>query len=302
MLKNPLSLQQKINIMYKLPYLITILLLLVLLTSCEGRNKKRAMAVVQEFCAAYKNENQQEMSKLYPEMQNLMGDFYKSDKMNIKGIIKKESEYIVFCENEWTNGFGKTFTREMRFYVKENNNINEKYFHIFDSKGFVSLDDTNIYKFSVKIGAINISADSTDLMKSKKLSNVTPIFDKMKEKMREAMINGIYYSGLNWETEFNCASGRITLTNNGNFPIKDLEYRISYKTSKNGTLVASDEGIVCYGWLNPGESKSISWFTNNVSSNAHWADVNVVINPSEDWLGDVLLDLPFHGDEYSQLQ
>lgn len=274
--------------------------MIILFTACEGKRRERAIQTVLDFHSAYKSENIEEAFRLYPGLSDLSGNYLKTDDLIIKGTYKKDKDYIVFCENKWTNTLGKCFNSSIRFYLKEKDINGGKEFYIYDSKNFVSFDDIRLYVFSVKTGGINLKSDTTDIMKSKKMLDVLPMFDELKSNMRRTISNGFFYSGLSWDKGYysNYATGRVTITNNSGFPIKDLRYRVIYSSRKDGPIVTSDDGVVNYGWMAPGESKSVSWFTSNLPDNVCWAKVEALLDSSDDWLEELIMTYPYVGNEY----
>ena len=280
------------NILYLLTFIFV-------LTSCESKRKERAIAAVQSFYNSYKNDDYDGCRKLYPNIGILEGDFYKTDELELKGIFRKENNptdyfYIVFCENKWTNDFGKTHTREMRFYLKETNNKDVP-FLITDSKGFLYPED-NINKFAVNTGAIEKN-DTTDILKSKKLKEAKKVFNTLKERVRNGAKEGMS-SNWNWDLEDyygNYASGRCTVTNNSKNPVKNPKYRINYRRTKKGDVVATDDGVITYGWMYPNESKSVTWFTNNLPSGINWCQFEIILDEDDEWVEEVVLSMPLDG-------
>lgn len=280
------------------PFLCVVSLLLL---SCDGKRKEKAQQVVTEFHQAYKSQNLQEAVTLYPNITELMGDFYKTDELEIKGFSVLPSEDIlVVAENKWTNGFGKTNTRTMKFFVREYKDDEAHPYKIYDSKNFVSLTDSKLYKIGLKGGAFNLSSDTTDVSISRKIKNIEPQYKMMIESMRDIISRGIDYTGFNWEKSYysNYADGSCSVTNNSGLPIKNSRYKVTYYKSDDKTVVATDDGTVCYGWWYPGETKRISWFTSNVPSSAQRAYVEVVLDYNDDWIEEIIEAQSFTGTEF----
>ncbi|MDD6538358.1 MAG: hypothetical protein PUF26_04455 [Bacteroidales bacterium] len=273
----------------------------LLLLSCDGKRKEKAQQVVTQFHQAYKSEDLQEAVKLYPNITELKGDFYKTDELEIKSVcILPSKDIMVVGENKWTNGFGKTNTRTMKFFVREFEDDGKKEYKIYDSKNFVGLTDTKLYKIGLKGGAFNLSCDTTDVSLSRKIRDMEPTYNAMVRAMRSQMSNGFSYTGFNWETAYysNYASGSCSVTNSSGFPIKNPRYIIRYRKKKDGDVVATDDGNVCYGWFYPGDTKRVSWFTSNVPSSAHWANIEIVLDPSDDWIEEIIEAQSFTGTEF----
>jgi hypothetical protein len=283
-----------------LPFICIFALLFV---SCNGKRKEKAKQVVSQFHQAFKSEDVQETLKLYPNISVLKGDFFKTDELEIKGAcVLPEKDVLVIAENKWTNGFGQKNTRLMKFFVREFEENGEKIYKIYDTKNFVDITDTRLYRIGLKGGAINLSSDSTDVSISRKLRDIEPQYRAMINSMRDIIYNGISYTGFNWKKGYYCdyAYGSCSVLNNSGVPIKNPRYKITYYKSDNETIVATDDGTICYGWWYPGETKRVSWYTSNVPSSARYATIDLVLDYNDDWIEEVIEAQSFSGTEFKK--
>lgn len=84
-------------------YLLTFLYISALvLSSCDYKNE--AIEVTQNFFDAIKNEKEEMMAELYPDVGNLQ-NYYKLDSVVFKEVIDLgDNKYSVSVTNKYTNG------------------------------------------------------------------------------------------------------------------------------------------------------------------------------------------------------
>ena len=272
----------------------------VFLQSCQSVNKEDVKETVKTFFSAYRDSDINQAVSIYPNIVNLKGSFRKSSSIDIDLkdiVVVNDSNIIVSITHHWVNPWGVDNTAKMKLYMKK---YGEKY-TIFDSKNFCMYDDVKLYNFACRTGAIRLRRDTTDVSISSKISEVEPMYDLAKTHIKYKIANGLSINkGWKWETGYygDYASGRAVVTNNTELPIKQPKYKITYYKSDDKTIVTTDEGVVCYDILMPGQSTSFSWYTSYVG-NATRANVKVVCE-DEDWIEEIIANLPFNGLEYDK--
>jgi hypothetical protein len=272
----------------------------IFLQSCQTVDKEQVKETVINFFSAYRDNDFLQVSSIYPNIVNLKGQFRKSSSIDIelKDIsVVNDSNIIVDITHHWVNPWGVDNTAKMKLYVAKQGET----YKILDTKNFCMYDNMKLYNFACKTGAINLRRDTTDVSISAKMSDVTPMYALAKTVTKHEITNSLSINkGWKWETGYyaDYASGRAVVTNNSPFPIKQPKYKITYYKSDDKTVVTTDEGIVCYDILMPGQSKSFSWYTSYVG-NAARAKVTVVCD-NEEWIEDIISNFPFNGLEYEK--
>lgn len=78
----------------------------LVLSSCDYKNE--AIEVTHNFFDAIKNEKEEMMAELYPDVGNLQ-NYYKSDSVVFKEVIDLgDNKYSVSVTNKYTNGICKS--------------------------------------------------------------------------------------------------------------------------------------------------------------------------------------------------
>lgn len=274
---------------------------LLMLLSCQSVDKEKVVETVNDFFNAYRSEDISSTLAVYPEMSSLRGNFRKSTSIDISKediIVVNDSNIIANITHHWVNPFGVDNSCKMKIFLKKQD---DKYI-IFDTKNFCLYENLKVYDFAKNVGAVNLSKDTTDLLIAQGLDAAQIMFWQAKQKVSNAINNGLCVSSMNWHTGYysDYASGNAIVTNNSIYPIKRPTYRVDYRANKNASIITSDDGTVCYDILSPGQSKSFSWYTSYVG-NAHWANVSVMCN-DDDWVEDIVANLPYSGTEYTKFQ
>lgn len=246
------------------------------LTSCNQK-EKQCKETVKSFFNAIKNDNQDGMMSIYPDVEVLLS-YYKSDSVVIKEVRKEaDSVYAVEITNLYTNGFGKKFDRDMTLYLKPEG---EKKMIIYDSKGMIGLSDSKQYAYAKRHGYIK-EEHKTDVQISNAVSAamILPIYD-VKQTVQALADGNLVQGGPNWDKSFGSAHGNFIVKNTYNFRLHNLKYIVHFMASKDGGDITQDEGYVKIGDLMPGESTSASFFTSYVG-NARWAKVSLHIDEND---------------------
>lgn len=266
--------------------------------SCQTVSKEQVKETIINFFSAYRDNDFSQTVSIYPNIIYLKGQFRKSSSIDIelKDItVVNDSNIIVNITHHWTNPWGVDNTAKMKLYVAKYGDT----YIIYDTKNFCMYDDVKLYDFACKTGAIKLWQDTTDFSISSKISDVASMYDLAKTHIKNKISVGLNINkGWKWETGYygDYATGRAVVTNNTSFPIKHPKYKITYYKSDDKTVVTTDEGVVCYNVLMPGQSTSFSWYTSYVG-NASRANVRVVCD-DEDWIEEIISNLPFNGLEY----
>lgn len=274
----------------------------IFLQSCQKINKERVKETVVNFFSAYKDDDFSQIYSIYPNFANLKGPFRKSSSIDIEPkdiVVAKDNKIIVSITNHWTNSYGVDYSAKMKIYIEKQ----DETYKILDTKNFCVYDDDKLYKFACKTGAISFGSDTTDVSISAKMLNCTSMYDYIKNIIKGEIENGLTINnGWKWETGYysDYASGRAIVTNNSSYPIKRPKYKITYYKSDNKTIVTTDDGVVCYDILEPGQSKSFSWYT-SYAGNAQKANVKVICD-DEDWIDELVLNSHYDGTEYEKLK
>lgn len=244
---------------------IVLFCLMTMLVSCGY--KKQATEVTQNFFSAIKNDKEEKMAELYPEVSNLQ-NYYKSDTIMIKEVKElDEKRYSVSLTNKFTNGFGKSTESEIIIYAKpkDDKKPGEGYI-IYDSKGLSDLSDDPIYKYAKRKGII--SGDSlTDQQITKKYKEASKSLVAVALKFHLYLQENVTVSNWDWETSdySDSASGRGVVKNNTKYAIPDLKYVVTY-LRRDGTEVTQDNGHVAYGEIRPYGMESFSFYTSYVGN------------------------------------
>lgn len=227
--------------------------------------KKEAKEVTQDFFSAIKNNKEEKMVELYPEVGNLQ-NYYKSDTIIVKEVKELEDKkYSVALTNKFTNGFGKNTESDIIIYTKpkDDKKPSDGYV-IYDSKGLCNLSDDPIYMFAKRKGYIQ-GDTLTDQQISKKYSEASTAIISLSLKFYTYLTENVTIANWNWETSdySYSASGRGVVRNNTQYTIPNVKYVVTYLKG-NGTEVTQDDGYVTYDEIRPYGMKSFSFYTSYV--------------------------------------
>lgn len=269
----------------------------VLLTSCL--DKEAVTSATNQLFTAVKEGNKVKIEAIYPESENLSA-YYKSDKITIKEIKSlKHKEASVVVENEFTNGYGKTFTRDIKLYLKPDPSDSKKYI-VYDSEGFCGWDpdENNEYKFAVKTGCIDEDVDITDQQRAKKLKAASAMILNAFFDVYLDLKANVIIKDWSWDTSYygDSASGKGICVNNSTFSIPKPKYKIVYK-DRTGNEITDDDGYITYDVLKPGQSKAFTFYTSYVG-NATRASISVEFD--EDMILEYIANKDYTGNEYAE--
>ena len=276
---------------------LSLLFASALLSSCL--DKEAVTSTTTQLFNAVKEGNKGKIEAFYPESANLSA-YYKSDKITIKEIESlKHKEASVVVENEFTNGFGKTFTRDIKLYLKPSPSDPKK-FIVYDSEGFCGWDsdEDNEYKFAIKTGCIVEDVDITDQQRSIKLKDARAMMlDAYFDVYLELKLT-VKIKDWSWETSYygDSASGKGICVNNSTYTIPKPKYKIIYK-DRRGNEITDDDGYITYDALKPGQSKAFTFYTSYVG-NATQASISVEFD--DDMILDYIANKDYTGNEYEE--
>ena len=164
--------------------------------------KKEAKEVTQDFFSAIKNNKEEKMVELYPEVGNLQ-NYYKSDTIIVKEVKELEDKkYSVALTNKFTNGFGKNTESDIIIYTKpkDDKKPSDGYV-IYDSKGLCNLSDDPIYMFAKRKGYIQ-GDTLTDQQISKKYSEASTAIISLSLKFYTYLTENVTIANWNWDTSY----------------------------------------------------------------------------------------------------
>lgn len=273
-----------------------IIILSVVITSCSGKRKELAENVTKEFFAAIKADNDIKLKELYPDLDKI-SSYYKSDEIVIKETkILDNKDVCVTVKNTFTNGFGKKFDKEISLFLKEEENNND-IFKIYDSKGLSGFEEKDEYKFAVKTGIIEKNTDLTDQQIAQKFEIASKMVAKYSFETLIQLRSEVAITSWNWETGYGgSASGKGIVKNNSTFSIPSLKYKVTY-FDRNDNEITSDNGYVSYDKLEPGSSKSFTFYTSYVG-NASTAQI--VLDFDFEMIYKYLINKNYTGKEYQE--
>jgi hypothetical protein len=276
---------------------ISLVFALMLMTSCL--DKEAVSVATNQLFSAVKDGNKSKIEAIYPESEDLPS-YYKSDKIAIKEIKPlKHKEALVTVENEFTNGYGKTFTRDIKLYLKPDPSDSKKYV-VYDSEGFCGWDpeENNEYKFALKTGCIDENQDVTDQQRTKRLEAAQAMLLEAFFEVYLDLKTKVTIKDWSWDTSYygDSASGKGICVNNSTFSIPKPKYKIVYK-DRNGNDITDDDGYITYDVLKPGQSKAFTFYTSYVG-NATRASISVDFD--EDMILEYIANKDYTGNEYAE--
>lgn len=226
--------------------------------------------------------------------------YYKSDKIEIKEIKGlKNKEVLVIVANEFTNGYGKQFNRDIKLYMRPDSTDSKKYI-VFDSEGFCGFDpeDDNEYKFAIKTGCIDEAADITDQQKAAKLHTARMMMLREYFDVLVELRSQITIKNWSWEKSYygDSASGKGICVNNSTFDVPKLKYRVKY-FDRSDNLITDDDGYITYDVLKSGSSRAFTFYTSYVG-NARSASITVEFD--DDLIENYIADKDYTGNEYKE--
>lgn len=258
--------------MKKILLLMFLSVVAVGLVSCGYKNE--AKEVTRYFFSAIKNDKEEKMKELYPEVGNLQ-NYYKSDTIIVKEVKElEEKKYSVSIENKFTNGFGKSTESKITIYTKPKNKEKPSDgYIIYDSKGLCDLSDELIYKFAKRKGYVK--EDSiTDQQIANSVKEASKELMRLTLKFNAYLLTNVEITDWSWKTSdySYSASGSGVVKNNTKYNIPNLKYIVTYK--RNGEEIAQDDGRVSYDEVRPYGMKSFSFYTSYVG-NANKASIRL---------------------------
>lgn len=276
---------------------VWLILLLMLLSSCS--HQKEAKLSVEKFITAWKNSDSNEMESAYPNIKNLLS-YYKTDNATISGIKAGENnQYEVIVHNKYTNGFGKTFEKDITFFTRPKSDDDKSVYIVYDSKGLCGYTEgeiTNYFTFAKSVGAIKTS-DKTDVQIAKAIQRALPLFADYFQEMKSYLRANIIFSNFNWNTSYysDYASGSAVCKNNTVYNLPKLKYKVHF--NRNGSTITEDDGYVSVDVLPSGQSKSFSIYSPNVG-NANGAYLEPIIE--DDFVTEIVANAHYNGNEYEE--
>lgn len=237
--------------------------------------KKEAKEVTQDFFNAIKNDKEEKMKELYPEVDNLQ-NYYKSDTIIVKEVEGlEEKKYSISIINKFTNGFGKSNESHITIYTKPKNEEKPSDgYIIYDSKGLCDLSDDLTYKFAKRKGYVK-DDNLTDQQIAKKVEESRTELIRLTLNFNVYLIDNVKVTDWSWKTSdySNSASGSGVVKNNTKYSIPNLRYIVTYY-KRNGEKIAQDDGLISYDDIRPYGMKSFSFYTSHVG-NANKANIRL---------------------------
>jgi len=276
---------------------VLLIALVLSLFACDGKKKELSKIVVKEFFNAVKNDNKSEMIKLYPDIEKIE-EYYKSDEINIKGAkVLEDKSVSVEVENNYTNGMGKKFSQKIILYLKP---LDEeaKVYRIFDSKGMTNYEEKKTYQFAINIGCIDKSLDLTDQEINNKIKESGDIMVKMALELAKKLKEEIKIESWQWEAKRGYATGKAIVKNNSSYSVPNIKYLVTYYDGNNKEIV-QDQGVINYDALEPGSSKSFTFYTNYVGAAKN---AGIAVNFDTFFLLNYILDGKYNGTECGNLK
>lgn len=233
--------------------ILKIIALAIILSSCETKEGKinSSKEVVITFVTNLSFDNYDLMYSSYPNFRDVK-TYWKLKDFNISSAA---------LNNNIVTVVGKSENIEVLFEVEK---IDGKYI-ITKSKGLSSDFNSNLYKFSKKIGCIgqnNYDAEISKICKDNEFE-FNQLVKTIKNKIEESvnMENHTVTKNYGW------ASGDITLKNYSRFTIPGYSYNlyVVYTDSKGNTLFTSKE-MMNFESIPFSQSKTISVFESNSRS------------------------------------
>lgn len=302
---NNKSQQSRKNVSLLFVLVISCLITGILLKSCQQVdtniqspiNQEKVKETIEKFFKAYQGNDINTIASIYPNVITLAGDFRKSSNIDfdVNDIIIVNNNYIITnITHHWVNPLGADNVTTIKLHMIRTGDS----YKIIDSKNFCLYDELKLYNFACKIGSIKLHRDTTDIAISQKILNVTEMYEKAKDLIKNRISSGLKIENWKWETGYydDYATGKAIVKNNSIFPIKAPKYIVTYLY--NNSTITTDEGYVCYDVLMPEQSRSFSWYTSYVGY-ANKANIKVVCE-DEAWINDIIDHLPFTGDEYNK--
>lgn len=244
--------------MKKLTYILS--LIFPLLFGCSNDQEKinKAKATVTNFFNIVKTEDESKMKEAYDSLSKFQ-TYYKTDSGTIKDvIILTDSTALVKTVNNFTNGFGKKFNRDITFYLKSDTSGN---YRIMDTKGFGFFDE-DLLKFGKKTGCINKN-DSTDIQVSKKIGKADTLCNLFISQMKGNLEKQCKVTKWSWESGYGgSASGKGFVYNGSKYSIPSLKYIITYLYGSSE--VTQDQGYISYDVMYSGQVKDFTFYTSYV--------------------------------------
>lgn len=256
------------------------LIISVSFLSCTGKKKlENAEIKVSQLFSAIKDDNEVQMKILYPGIAEL-ASYYKSDTVKIKSSQFIENDNItVSVTNKFTNGYGKSFTRDITIFLQPDA-INPKDYNIIDSKGLCGYEDNDTYTFGLKTGCINPKTDLTDQQIALKLKRAKDLLIEKSLEIYLELKRDVRIVNWSWESGYGgSASGKGIVQNNSQFDLPELKYKITYKDS-DGNEITTDDGYVTYDKFYAGQSRSFTFYTSYIG-HASRASIEMVFNDDQ---------------------
>lgn len=278
--------------------ILAFVLFLTTLSSCNAKRKELAESTVKNFFSAIKNGDESKLTELYPDFSNI-GSYYKSDEIIIKETaILKNKEIAVTVENSYTNGYGKKFNQTIIVYLRPEDTDKEIY-KIHDTKGLNNFEEKDEYKFALKTGCIDNSADLTDQEIAKKLEIASKMMVNYAVETLVELKTNVKVTSWSWETGYGgSASGKGIVKNNSTFNIPKLKYKVTYYDSYNNEIT-SDDGYVTYDVLEAGHSQSFTFYTSYVGSAS---SARIILDFDTEMLLSYVAEKEYTGKEFSEFQ
>jgi hypothetical protein len=237
----------------KMNNILKIITIAIILSSCETKETKinSSKEVVLSFVTNLSFDNYDLMLSSYPSFRDIE-TYWKLKDFNISSTI---------LNNNIVTVVGKSENIDVLFDVEK---IDGKYI-ITKSKGLSSHFNSNLYKFSKKIGCIGQNHYDAEI--SRICKNNEYRFNQLVRSIKSTIEESVIMENHTVTKNYGWASGDITLKNYSRFTIPGFSYNlyVVYTDSKGNTLFTSKERMN-FQSIPFGQSKTISVFESNSRS------------------------------------
>lgn len=269
--------------MKNIKHYLLFIMMAITIVSCHDY-KSESKKVVTEFMNSVKGNNVSDMQKYYPEVKKL-DNYYKTNSFSIKSVKEIDDDYYqVTVSNSYKTFFGDLSNNEISFFLAPSED--GKTMVIKDSDGLSDLSDLKVYKYAERMGYLPKSHLRDQAMASCMLNLLNEALCKAME-IKEDIYSFITISHIDWQTGYfdNSGSGSFVVNNDSEIPFINPVYKLYFEYK--GDVITEDKGLVCSGTLEPGEKRSVSFYTPYVG---HANRVRVAIEPSVENIIDGILD------------
>ncbi len=233
--------------------ILIIIAIALILSSCETREGKinRSKETVMSFVTNLSFDNYDLMYKSYPYFRDVK-TYWKLKDFNITSAVLNEDVVTIV---------GKSENIEVLFEVKKINGI----YIITRSKGLSSDFNSNLYKYSKKIGCISQNIYDVEISRISKENEFE--FNQLVKTIKDRIEESVIMENHTITKSYGWARGDITLKNYSRFTIPGSSYNLYvYYTDRKGNTLFTSKQSLNFESIPFGQSKTIRVFESNSSS------------------------------------